>query len=427
MTTPRVCIVTAGHMSTCPRMLKAADAMHAAGYDVRVVSASNTPWAVEADKELRTTRSWRWTVVDYSRATARFRQIQTGARRRIAHVLTRAFGSSRVPSALYVRAYSRAHDELVGAVTAERADFVYGGTTGALAAVAEAADRMGIPYGLDLEDFHTGELSALVGELDVVAERIERLVLPGAAFLTTSSPMIADAYAEKYGLRLRTIHNTFSLDPSPPPELVARRPLRFYWFSQTLGPGRGLEDFIRAAGLARIKGELHLRAGATQPYLGDLMRSARDAAPSLSLTLHQPAGPDAMVPLAQGYDLGLSGEEPTAINRRLCLGNKIFTYLAAGVPVLLSATPAQTRLGRELGRAALVYEPGDIAGLAEQLSCLANDSQARWQAHFAAREAAVHRWHWEHPEDRGALLDAVGDVLPLPEAEAGAGLARSRR
>ena len=83
--------------------------------------------------------------------------------------------------------------------------------------------------------------------MSAIAERVERLVLPGAAFLTTSSPMIADAYADKYGLRPRTIHNTFSLDlPDPwfPSEGV---PLRFYWFSQTLGPGRGLEDFIRAA------------------------------------------------------------------------------------------------------------------------------------------------------------------------------------
>ncbi len=46
----RVCVVTAGHMSTCPRMLKAADALYGAGFDVRVVSASHTPWAVEADK-----------------------------------------------------------------------------------------------------------------------------------------------------------------------------------------------------------------------------------------------------------------------------------------------------------------------------------------------------------------------------------------
>jgi hypothetical protein len=306
--TPRVCVVTAGHMSTCPRMLKAADALHAAGYDVRVVSASHTPWAVAADNELRATRSWRWTVVDYSRTTARFLQIKTGARLRIAHTVTRLFGSSRVPALFNVHAYSRAHDELVRAITEEPVDFVYGGTTGALAAVAEAADRMSVPYGLDLEDFHTGERSAMVGGLNVVAERVERLTLPGAAFLTTSSPMIADAYVEKYGLRPRTVHNTFSLSLPRQPQRVEDKPWRFYWFSQTLGPGRGLEDFIPAAGRARIGGELHLRARVNEPYLHDLIRFARDTAPLLSITVHEPAGPDAMVPLAQGYDLGLSGE-----------------------------------------------------------------------------------------------------------------------
>ena len=412
---PRVCVVTAGHMSTCPRMLKTADALHEAGYNVRVVSTSHTPWAAAADQAIRATRAWRWTKVDYSRTTARFRQLKTGARRRIAQVLTRRFRPARVPAAVFVRAYSRVHDELVRAITAEPVDFVYGGTTGALAAVAESADRLGIRYALDLEDFHSGEQDGVfVGDVHAVAERVERLVLPGAAFLTTSSPMIADAYAAKYGVRPRPIHNTFSLDLGKPLEPVGSEPIRFYWFSQTLGPGRGLEDFIAAVGRARIAGELHVRAGTTQPYLRDLMRLSRDTAPHLSLTLHEPAGPDAMVHLAQGYDLGLSGEEPTVLNRRLCLGNKIFTYLAAGVPVLLSATPAQARLGRELGNAALVYESGDIAGLTEQLSYLANNRSARCEAHYAARAAARHRWYWEHPEDRGALLDAVGAVLPLP-------------
>ncbi len=191
-------------------------------------------------------------------------------------------------------------------------------------------------------------------------------------------------------------------------------PLKCYWFSQTLGAGRGLEDFIRAAGHARLTAELHLRAGVKQPYLDDLMRFSRAAAPSLAITLHEPGGPDAMVHLARGYDLGLSGEEPTAVNRRLCLGNKIFTYLAAGVPVLLSATPAQARLGQDLGAAAVVYEPGDVAGLAERLSCLARDSHLRAQARQSARSAALRRWHWEHPEDRGALVETVRAALPRP-------------
>jgi len=410
--TPRVCVVTAGHMSTCPRMLKAADALHGAGFDVRVVSASHTPWAVDADKALRATRQWRWDVVDYARATARVRQLVTGARRRIAHTITVKLGASRVPASVFVRSYSRAHDELVRAAAAEPADLIYGGTTGALAAVGEAAGRLGIPYGLDLEDFHTGERSAQVGQFGVIAERVERHVLPGAAFLTTSSPMIADAYADKYGRRPRVIHNTFSLDLPEPAESLEGMPLKFYWFSQTLGPGRGLEDFIRAAGFAKLTGELHLRAGTKQPYLHELLRFARDAAPTLSLRLLDPAGPDAMVHLARGYDLGLSGEEPSVINRRLCLGNKIFTYLAAGVPVLLSATPAQTLLGRELGPAGIVYEPGDVAGLAERLACLVRDARLRVQARMAARAAAVRRWHWEHPDDRGALVDAVRAALP---------------
>jgi hypothetical protein len=289
---------------------------------------------------------------------------------------------------------------------------VYGGTTGALAAVAEAAHRLGVPYGIDLEDFHTGEWSAQVGELNVIAERIERLVLPEAAFLTTSSPMIGDAYADKYGLHPRTVHNTFSLDLPEPIGSLEGEPLRCYWFSQTLGAGRGLEDFVRAAGHARLTAELHLRAGVKQPYLHDLMRFSRAAAPSLAITLHEPGGPDAMVHLARGYDLGLSGEEPTVMNRRLCLGNKIFTYLAAGVPVLLSATPAQARLGQDLGAAAIVYESGDVAGLAERLSCLARDSQLRVRVRRSARSAALRRWHWEHPEDRGALVETVRAALP---------------
>jgi hypothetical protein len=82
--------------------------------------------------------------------------------------------------------------------------------------------------------------------------------------------------------------------------------------------------------------------------------------------------------------------------------------------VLLSATPAQALLGQDLGAAAIVYAPGDIAGLAERLACLARDARLRVQARQAARSAAVRRWHWEHPEDRGALVETVRAALPRP-------------
>ena len=121
-----------------------------------------------------------------------------------------------MPAALFTRAYSRVHDELVAVSRASRPISSTAERAAALAAVAEAARDLGVPYGLDLEDFHTGEQSAQVGEFerDRGARRASRAA--GRGVSTTSSPMIADAYADKYGLRPRAIHNTFSLDlPEP--------------------------------------------------------------------------------------------------------------------------------------------------------------------------------------------------------------------
>src|SRR5262249_12634244 len=140
----RICIVTAGHLSTCPRMLKAADALQAAGYAIRVVSANHTPWAQAADRDAARSRTWGWTVVDYARETAGAARITTGARFKAAGALASGVGVERVPMSVATRAFSRAHDELVRAVASEPADFVYGGTTGALGAVAEGAAHLGV-------------------------------------------------------------------------------------------------------------------------------------------------------------------------------------------------------------------------------------------------------------------------------------------
>ena len=415
MSTPppgkRVTVVTAGHLSACPRMLKAADALACAGYRVRVVSVNHTPWMADADVVVKSTRHWSWSVVDYDAVTGRALQRRTGARFRVMQALAKAFGPGRLSIGLAIRAYSRAHDEIVREVIAQPADIIYGGSTGALAAVAESARRLGVPYGIDFEDLHSGEHGGEDGELtNALAARIERHVIHNAAFLTAGSPMIADAYAELYGVRPIPVHNTFSIVPDAANGRVDG-PLRLYWFSQTLGAGRGIEDIIRAAGKADVPVALHLRARPIPSYVRSLRSLSEGIAPKLELALHDPAAPDDMVALAQAYDAGLACEEPHTMNRRLCLTNKIFTYLAAGVPVVLSRTPAQARLESDLRDAAFGYECGDTDGLACVIRRLATDATLRGRSRAAARAAAECRWHWEHPEDRGALLAAVGAAL----------------
>ncbi len=401
---PRLALVTAGHLSTCPRMLKAADALAEEGYDVHVVSTSSTAWAAEGDRALQAERRglYRSTVIDYTRSHGPLLYAKSGLRRRIARAL--AERTREASFRLATRAFARVHDELVSAALATSADFFYGGTTGGIAAAYEAARRARRPYALDLEDFFSGEPQE--GSLDrKLAERIEREILPGARFLTASSGPIADAYRTKYGVTAETIHNVFPLpDQSPDLESLYEGPLRFYWFSQTVGPGRGLEEAIEAAGVSGIEAELHLRGAIAESYRETLRKLAREKAPRLLLTTHPPGPPDEMTSLASAFDIGLSLEQPVSLNRPLCLTNKVLVYLLAGLALVMTDTPGQKPLREELGDKALVVSKGDVSALAAGYRRFAIDRHYLLDCRRASWKAAATRWHWEHSEERGKLL-----------------------
>jgi hypothetical protein len=394
-------------------MTKAADALAEAGHDVRVVSTRQTAWAVQADEDLRHSRSWRWRVVDYRSDTSRPLYLKTGVRSGMARAMAKRLGPSHVPMGLAVRAYARVHTELVAAAVEEPADLFYGGTTGALAATAEASARTGTPYALDLEDFHSEEQQGADGPLmNALADRIMTRVLPGASFVTASSGPMSAEFTRRYGVQTVTVHNTFPL-PGAAPALThpVGAPLRVYWFSQTIGAGRGLEGFVAAAGFADIPIELHLRGREASGYLQTLVSLASTAAPKMVIRTHQPESPERMVELCNAYDVGLSLEESHTLSRRLSLTNKALTYILGGLAVVLTDTEGQRGLARELGEGALMYREGDGRALAEGLK--------RWHQHpdrlLAARRAswaaASGRWHWEHPSERGALVAAVEKAL----------------
>jgi hypothetical protein len=410
----RICVVTAGHLSTCPRMLKAADALYEEGYEVRVVSARYSEWAWQADQDVRRTRSWRWQVVNYDRQYGRPGYLRSGARFRAAQYLARMAGPNRLPVALAAMAYGRAHSELVQAISAEPADLIYGGTAGALAATALAGARSGVPYGLDLEDFYSAcHGSGASGQrVNALAESIERATLPRAAFMTAGSKAIAECYRRKYGITAVPLHNTCPLPVgAPESEPSPTSGLRLYWFGQTIGVDKGLELVVRAMGLARVPGELNLRGRAVPGYIESLEKLAMEAAPRLRIVLHGPAPPGLMVELCRPYDVGLACEPGLAGNNEVALSNKSLTYPLAGLGVAISDTPGQHDLAADLGEGAAVYRPNDVDALAAGLKRWSDDKSLLARAKAAAWDAARRRWHWEHPEERGALLRAVAGVF----------------
>jgi len=118
-----------------------------------------------------------------------------------------------------------------------------------------------------------------------------------------------------------------------------------------------------------------------------------------------------MVALCAGYDVGLAVESPHVLNRDLCAPNKPFTYLLAGLALVLTDTAGQRPLAADLGEAAVVYRPGDAEALATGLRRWAEDKTTLAAAKAAAWSAARRRWHWEQPAERGALLAEVEGAL----------------
>lgn len=408
----RICILTAGHLATCPRMLKSADALADAGHDVRVVATRHMAWAAEADAAVRRTRSWPCTVVNYDRATGRGLYATSGARRRLATAIATSLSPARTPMPLVYRAYSRVHPELVRAAMAKPADFFYGGTTGAIGATAVAAARMHVPYAVDLEDFHSAEQQGEGADaVNGLAARIEREVIGRARFVTTSSREMSAEYARAYDIEPVVVNNTFPL-PGTAPAFGERRggPLTLYWFSQTIGPRRGLEDVIRAIAQAAIPAELHLRGRVADGYDAHLTGEAA-AAPTLRLVFHAPAAPDDMVSLCGGHHAGLAVELNDTRSHQLCLSNKALTYILAGLAVVLTDTPGHRTLAADLRGGAVVYAPGDVAQLASGLKRWYDDPSSLATAQRAAWHAATTRWHWEHAQERGALLRAFEGEL----------------
>ena len=236
------------------------------------------------------------------------------------------------------------------------------------------------------------------------AARIAAPGAAGAAFVTAGSAAIGARYAKEYGRPVLPIHNTFPLPAeAPDPGTLSDGALRLYWFSQTIGRGRGLEDVVRAIELSGIRAELHLRGA-----------GAFECATPVNLTvrMHAPAPPARMIDLCRPYDIGLSPEEGRSLNRRALpeqQGADLYSRRARRGPQ--PDTAGHRALAGDLGEGALRYRPGDIASLAAGLRRWSEDRGALRRARAAAWQAAQRRWNWQDRRERGALLGAVEGAL----------------
>ena len=402
----KVCIVSSGNLASNPRLLKEADALHEAGYAVTAVVCDYTAALRGFDDDIAAKVPW--TVVRVARPP--WEPYLHAISKLGARLLSSA--GLGVPVSLAANAYGGPAQDLRHAMRNLPADLYIAHYVPALPAAAFAARRHGGMLGFDAEDFHAGEGTGGAGEdfRMAMVRAIERACLSNCAHMTAASPLIGQAYKSLYGVSSTTVLNVFPLEmltasAKPCARHADQGTLRAYWFSQTVGLDRGLQAFLEAMAVAKERVVLDIRGGNRWGHGDTLMALARELGVAERVRLLPTAAPDEMVDLAASYDLGLSLETETTESRRLCLTNKIFTYLLAGVPVMMSDTPAQRALAPELGDAAALVSLADPPAMAQALDWLAGSPDRLDKAKAEAARLGRQRYNWR--VEKRALLFSV--------------------
>lgn len=395
----KIILVTSGQPSLNPRLVKEADALCNAGYKVTVFYSYWNDWATEYDKQLLSDSKWEAICVGGSPNA-----------NKVSYFISRIifkFSNAFMHPAFAEIGLSRASLSLIRAIQKHKAELYIAHNLGALPAAVIAAKKHNKRCGFDAEDFHRNETSDDKNDAEVKRKIVvEDKYLPQLNYFTTSSPQIARRYSELYpALKPIVLLNTFN--KSKITSVKSAGPLKLFWFSQTVGLDRGIEDVVNALSMLKQKDyELHL-LGSSTPFIKDFFD--RLASGNANIVFHHPVASDAVITFAAQFDIGLALEKKTPLNRDLCLTNKIFTYLQAGLAVIASQTTAQAEFMGENPEIGFTYPIGDAKALAEIISGYRQNAEVLNAHKKASLKMAHERYNWE--TESGKFLKLVKETL----------------
>ena len=397
----RLLIVTNGPLSRNPRVEKEARILGTAGHDVTVLGIRNHAPSLASDAELAAGAPFRHLQIDLlgSRPLIWLRRLRVRLARDIAHRLRLPSIQSLGPAAALLREV-RAHPAELVLVHNELPHWI-----------GARLIREGRRVGADIEDWHSEDLlpQERGGRPLALLRSVEKTLLHGAVHLTTTSAALADGLHAAYGgRRASVVSNSFPLPPRPRcTQAPAESPPAFFWFSQTTGPGRGLELFLAAWARTTRDSRLVLlgevAADYTKTLLAGLPPSFRSRVTFLPLV-----SPAELPGLIARHDIGLALEQPFIRNRDLTITNKILQYLGAGLAVIASDTAGQREVLTRDPDAGLIVALHETTALGQALDKILADRTALHARQLAARRLAESHYCWEREGPRlVALVEAA--------------------
>lgn len=223
----------------------------------------------------------------------------------------------------------------------------------------------------------------------------------------TTSPGYADVLAARYRIeRPEVVRNI----PEPPASLAGSNGAdpegHLAVYAGALTSNRGLEQAIRALALVPHV-RLRLLGPGRPAYIGELGALAEELSVADRVEILPPVPPGELVTALGKGDLGLALIQPSCLSYRLTLPNKLFEYVAAGLPILASDLPVMAGFVREHGLGAVV-SPESAQAIADHLTRLLDPDVNAEYRHAAAQAAQDLTWARERRVLEGVYRTAAG-------------------
>jgi len=410
----RIVLISGSSLCHNPRVVKAATTLAHGGYDVHVLGA----W-LEADLKARDQAM-------IEQAPFRFEPMLDitlpGLHHSAAHTLRRA--RRKVANTVYGLTGWQSRDQLgygMGCLLARSralaADLYIAHSEPALY-VAWRLMQDGRRAGVDMEDWFSEDLlpeSRRCRPLRLL-RFLERELLVRGVYASCPSRVLSEALAKEYGGKPPIVlYNAFPWTDRNAIDgrCKDRRDTAIAsicWYSQTLGPGRGIEDLVGAMPLLKYDAEIHLRGHPT-PGMVDWIRGRIPERWRQRVFFHPLVANEELLSRIAEHDIGFAGEIPYCRSRDLTVTNKILHYLLGGLAVVASDTAGQREVAMQADDAVALYQPGNPAALANALDGLLASHALLAQAKSTALQIARDFLCWEGQER--TLLASIAATLAV--------------
>ena len=197
----------------------------------------------------------------------------------------------------------------------------------------------------DAHEYET-ELNGLVGKRKFFRKIMEKSLIKYADKVITVSDSIANEYVRLYNIdkpllvlntpifteitKRNIFRETFNL----------RQDQTIFLYQGALVKGRGIENILQS--FQNIEGDKSVVVFMGYGKLEEIIQNS--AKTSSNIYFHQAVSPDILLDYTSSADFGISMIEDICLSYRYCLPNKMFEYIMAEVPVIVSNLPEMKKI-----------------------------------------------------------------------------------